>query len=168
LYKLKIRALDAADDQTTNETLCDLNLSVEIEDLNDNQPRFDRDLYSFKLSENTAIDTLVGKVHAIDLDSGLNGLVKYRIVEQQQIKLKKLIGRLEEMNYKVSYDETLVEYLSKVGFDELYGARPLKRAIQDKIEDLLSEEVLTGKMLENKNYKLKVDGEMVVVEKKGR
>jgi ATP-dependent Clp protease ATP-binding subunit ClpA len=97
-----------------------------------------------------------------------NSLSKEDIKKITEIELKKLIGRLEEMNYKVSYDETLVEYLSKVGFDELYGARPLKRAIQDKIEDLLSEEVLTGKMLENKNYKLKVDGEMVVVEKKGR
>ena len=107
-------------------------------------------------------------INRIDDTIVFNSLSKEDIKKITEIELKKLIGRLEEMNYKVSYDETLVEYLSKVGFDELYGARPLKRAIQDKIEDLLSEEVLTGKMLENKNYKLKVDGEMVVVEKKGR
>jgi ATP-dependent Clp protease ATP-binding subunit ClpC len=107
-------------------------------------------------------------INRIDDTIVFNSLRKEDIKKITEIELKKLIGRLEEMNYKVSYDETLVEYLSKVGFDELYGARPLKRAIQDKIEDLLSEEVLTGKMLENKNYKLKVDGEMVVVEKKGR
>ena len=107
-------------------------------------------------------------INRIDDTIVFNSLTKEDIKKITEIELKKLIGRLEEMNYKVSYDETLVEYLSKVGFDELYGARPLKRAIQDKIEDLLSEEVLTGKMLENKNYKLKVDGEMVVVEKKGR
>jgi ATP-dependent Clp protease ATP-binding subunit ClpC len=107
-------------------------------------------------------------INRIDDTIVFNSLSKDDIKKITEIELKKLIGRLEEMNYKVSYDETLVEYLSKVGFDELYGARPLKRAIQDKIEDLLSEEVLTGKMIENKNYKLKVDGEMVVVEKKGR
>ena len=107
-------------------------------------------------------------INRIDDTIVFNSLSKEDIKKITEIELKKLIGRLEEMNYNVSYDETLVEYLSKVGFDELYGARPLKRAIQDKIEDLLSEEVLTGKMLENKNYKLKVDGEMVVVEKKGR
>jgi len=107
-------------------------------------------------------------INRIDDTIVFNNLSKDDIKKITEIELKKLIGRLEEMNYKVSYDETLVEYLSKVGFDELYGARPLKRAIQDKIEDLLSEEVLTGKMLENKNYKLKVDGETVVVEKKGR
>ena len=107
-------------------------------------------------------------INRIDDTIVFNSLSKEDIKKITEIELKKLMGRLEEMNYKVSYDETLVEYLSKVGFDELYGARPLKRAIQDKIEDLLSEEVLTGKMIENKNYKLKVDGEMVVVEKKGR
>ncbi len=107
-------------------------------------------------------------INRIDDTIVFNSLSKEDIKKITEIELKKLIGRLEDMNYKVSYDETLVEYLSKVGFDELYGARPLKRAIQDKIEDLLSEEVLTGKMLENKNYKLKVDGENVVVEKKGR
>lgn len=107
-------------------------------------------------------------INRIDDTIVFNSLSKDDIKKITEIELKKLIGRLEDMNYKVSYDETLVEYLSKVGFDELYGARPLKRAIQDKIEDLLSEEVLTGKLLENKNYKLKVDGENVVVEKKGR
>ncbi len=107
-------------------------------------------------------------INRIDDTIVFNSLSKDDIKKITEIELKKLIGRLEDMNYKVSYDETLVEYLSKVGFDELYGARPLKRAIQDKIEDLLSEEVLTGKMLENKNYKLKVDGENVVIEKKGR
>jgi ATP-dependent Clp protease ATP-binding subunit ClpA len=50
----------------------------------------------------------------------------------------------------------------------VYGARPLKRAIQDKIEDLLSEEVLTGKMVEGKSYQIKMDGEDIKITKKGR
>jgi ATP-dependent Clp protease ATP-binding subunit ClpA len=50
----------------------------------------------------------------------------------------------------------------------LYGARPLKRAIQDKVEDLLSEEVLTGKLVEGTSYTIKVVDENVVVQKKGR
>jgi ATP-dependent Clp protease ATP-binding subunit ClpC len=107
-------------------------------------------------------------INRIDDTIVFNSLSKDDIKKITEIELKKLTGRLLEMNYKICYDDTLVEYLSKVGFDELYGARPLKRAIQDKIEDLLSEEVLTGKMIENKTYNLKVDGETVVVEKKGR
>ena len=76
--------------------------------------------------------------------------------------------RLEEMKYKISYDESLVEYLSKIGYDEVYGARPLKRAIQDKVEDFLSEEVLTDKIVEGKTYVIKVENEEVKVIKKGR
>ena len=82
--------------------------------------------------------------------------------------MKKLVARLVDMKYNISYDETLVEYLSKIGFDELYGARPLKRAIQDKVEDLLSEEVLLGNIIEGKNYLIKVVDEKVVIQKKGR
>ena len=76
--------------------------------------------------------------------------------------------RLKDMKYTITYDDTLIEYLAKVGFDESYGARPLKRAIQDKVEDLLSEEVLTGKMIENKTYIIKVEGEEIKIHKKGR
>jgi ATP-dependent Clp protease ATP-binding subunit ClpA len=70
------------------------------------------------------------------------------------------------MKFNFSYDETLVDYLSKVGYDEMYGARPLKRAIQDKVEDLLSEEVLTNKLSENKPYLIQVkDDEISIVKK---
>ena len=68
----------------------------------------------------------------------------------------------------LSSDDTLVEYLAKIGFDELFGARPLKRAIQDKVEDLLSEEVLTGKMIEGKSYNIKVENEEIKIVKKGK
>lgn len=97
-----------------------------------------------------------------------NSLGQEDIKKITDIELKKLMNRLNEMKYTITYDETLVEYLSKIGFDELYGARPLKRAIQDKVEDLLSEEVLTGKMIEGKSYVIKVVDENVVVQKKGR
>jgi ATP-dependent Clp protease ATP-binding subunit ClpC len=72
------------------------------------------------------------------------------------------------MKYTLNFDDTLVDYLAKIGFDEMYGARPLKRAIQDKVEDLLSEEVLTGKMVEGKTYNIKVENDEVKVVKKGR
>jgi ATP-dependent Clp protease ATP-binding subunit ClpC len=97
-----------------------------------------------------------------------NSLGQEDIKKITDIELNKLMNRLNEMKYTITYDKTLVEYLSKIGFDELYGARPLKRAIQDKVEDLLSEEVLTGKMVEGKSYVIKVVDENVIVQKKGR
>ena len=97
-----------------------------------------------------------------------NSLSQEDIKKITDIELKRLVTRLTDMKYSISYDETLVDYLAKIGFDELYGARPLKRAIQDKVEDLLSEEVLTGKLIEGKSYVIKVVDDNVVVQKKGR
>jgi ATP-dependent Clp protease ATP-binding subunit ClpC len=107
-------------------------------------------------------------LNRIDDTIVFNSLSPEDIKKITEIELKKLVSRLDEMKYKITYDETLVDYLAKIGFDELYGARPLKRAIQDKIEDLLSEEVLTGKLIEGKSYKLKVEDDTVKLEKKGR
>ena len=107
-------------------------------------------------------------INRIDDTVVFNSLNKEDIKKITDIELKRLMARLVDMKYKITYDETLVEYLSKIGYDELYGARPLKRAIQDKVEDLLSEEVLTGKMIEGKSYIIKVVDETVVVQKKGR
>ena len=107
-------------------------------------------------------------INRIDDTIVFNSLSQEDIKKITDIELQKLVSRLSDMKYKITYDETLVDYLSKIGFDELYGARPLKRAIQDKVEDLLSEEVLTGKMVEGKNYLIKVVDDNVVVQKKGR
>jgi len=107
-------------------------------------------------------------LNRIDDTIVFNSLSQEDIKKITDIELKRLVTRLTDMKYSISYDETLVDYLAKIGFDELYGARPLKRAIQDKVEDLLSEEVLTGKMVEGKSYVIKVVDENVVVQKKGR
>jgi len=107
-------------------------------------------------------------INRIDDTIVFNSLTNDDIKKITEIELKKLVFRLNEMKYKISYDDTLVEYLSKVGYDELYGARPLKRAIQDKVEDLLSDEVLMGNIVEGKTYVLKVVDENVVIQKKGR
>ena len=107
-------------------------------------------------------------LNRIDDTIVFNSLCQEDIKKITDIELKRLVARLVDMKYNITYDESLVEYLSKIGFDELYGARPLKRAIQDKVEDLLSEEVLTGKLIEGKTYLIKVVNEEVVVQKKGR
>lgn len=83
-----------------------------------------------------------------------------------EIELSKLKSRMSDLNYTIIYDQSLVDYLVKIGYDELYGARPLKRAIQDKVEDLLSEEVLLGKLVIGKTYTLKVENDEVKISKR--
>lgn len=107
-------------------------------------------------------------VNRIDDTIVFNSLSSEDIKKIADIELKKLVARLKDMKYTITYDDALVDYLAKIGFDEVYGARPLKRAIQDKIEDLLSEEVLSGKMIEGKTYQIKMDGDEIKVQKKGR
>jgi len=107
-------------------------------------------------------------INRIDDTIVFNSLSQDDIKKITDIELKKLMKRLEEMKYKITYDESLLNYLSKIGYDEVYGARPLKRAIQDKVEDLLSEEVLTDKIIPGKTYVIKVEDEVVKVVKKGR
>jgi ATP-dependent Clp protease ATP-binding subunit ClpC len=102
-------------------------------------------------------------INRIDDTIVFNSLTPEDIKKITVIELEKLGKRLKDMKYTINFDDTLVDYLAKIGFDEMYGARPLKRAIQDKVEDLLSEEVLTGKMVEGKTYTIKVK-----VQKKGR
>jgi ATP-dependent Clp protease ATP-binding subunit ClpC len=94
-----------------------------------------------------------------------NSLNDESIKKIAEIEMKKLFSRLTDMNYKINYDQSVIDFISKVGYDDTYGARPLKRAIQDKIEDLISEEVLKGNIKENTNYKVIVDGEEVKVKK---
>ena len=104
-------------------------------------------------------------INRIDDTIMFNSLSQDDVKQITKIELDKLMSRLNEMNLKIKFDDSLIEYISKIGFDDLYGARPIKRAIQDKVEDYLSEEVLLGKLKENTNYKVKVEDEKVVIQK---
>lgn len=60
--------------------------------------------------------------------------------------LAQLQNRLSDLGMEVSFPEETVEQMAKEGFDPLYGARPLRRTIQTRIEDPLAEEMLAGKL----------------------
>jgi ATP-dependent Clp protease ATP-binding subunit ClpC len=107
-------------------------------------------------------------LNRIDDTIMFNTLSEEDIKKITRLELNRLMARLVDMKYKITYDETLVEYISKIGYDATYGARPMKRAIQDKVEDFLSEEVLTGRMIEGKTYNILVNNEEVKIVKKGR
>ena len=76
--------------------------------------------------------------------------------------LSKLSDRVAEMNVELMFDESAIEKIADEGFDPVYGARPLKRAIQSQIEDKLSEEMLEGKIKAGEKYTCRYDGEKFV------
>ena len=51
----------------------------------------------------------------------------------------------------------MTKYIVEEGYDEKFGARPIKRAIQNKVEDFISENILKGEILEDVHYSLSVD-----------
>ncbi|ACV61208.1 ATPase AAA-2 domain protein [Desulfofarcimen acetoxidans DSM 771] len=82
------------------------------------------------------------------------------------LMLKDVLGRLAENEIKVEATEAAKELLASKGFDETYGARPLRREIQKQVEDRLSEELLKGAVKKGEHVVLNVvDGE-ILIEKK--
>lgn len=75
-----------------------------------------------------------------------NKLNKYEIKQIAVKMLKTLENRLDKMNIKISFTDNAISEIADKGFDENYGARPLRRAIQNEIEDPLSEQMLEGKV----------------------
>ena len=73
-------------------------------------------------------------------------LNKENINEIARRMLAGLSRRVKELEFELEFDESAVEEIGNAGFDPIYGARPLRRAIQQKIEDKLSEEMLEGKL----------------------
>jgi ATP-dependent Clp protease ATP-binding subunit ClpC len=102
-------------------------------------------------------------LNRIDDTIVFNSLNEESIKQIVNIELVKLMKRLSELKLVFKFDDKLVAHISKVGFDDTYGARPIKRAIQDQVEDLVSEEVLNGNVVEGKQYSLSVKSEKVII-----
>jgi len=79
------------------------------------------------------------------------------------VEINKLKSRLTNLGYNISFGQSVIDFVSKVGFDEVYGARPLKRAIQEKIEDYISDEVLREKIVLDKFYNIEINEEEVSI-----
>jgi ATP-dependent Clp protease ATP-binding subunit ClpB len=74
------------------------------------------------------------------------------------LQLERVVKRLEKQNLRVEFTEGAKQFLAKLGYDPVYGARPLKRAIQKWLLDPLSLDVLDGKYGKyGKGAKLRID-----------
>jgi ATP-dependent Clp protease ATP-binding subunit ClpC len=97
-----------------------------------------------------------------------NQLTNDDIREISKLELKKLTDRLEQIDYLIEYDESLIEFIAKIGYESIYGARPIKRAIQEHVEDFLSDQILMNKIEKNHKYVLKYSDDMVKIEKNNK
>jgi ATP-dependent Clp protease ATP-binding subunit ClpC len=82
------------------------------------------------------------------------------------IEMDKLVKRLQDKNYMVSFDKSVTNRIFEMNTKEQYGARPIKRVIQNLCEDFLSEEILRGNILENEQIVVKYKDENLIISKK--
>ena len=95
----------------------------------------------------------VKKIFRPEFLNRIDDMIVFRMLNKEDIgsivdiMLKSINGRIkEQLNISIELDESAKKFIIDAGYDEKYGARPLKRAIQTKIEDVLAEEILEGKI----------------------
>lgn len=93
-------------------------------------------------------------------------LSKEEIREIVDLMLKDLLKRLDERKLSIEVGDDVKDYLAKEGYSEAYGARPLRRVIQKKIEDTLAEEILSGKYQENDVLIMSMQEDKIAIDKK--
>lgn len=88
-------------------------------------------------------------INRIDETVVFHPLDKENIRAIARIQLERLIKRMAERGYEVTVTDAAVDHIGEAGFDPLFGARPLKRAIQQELENTLAQQILSGKLLPN-------------------
>ena len=83
-----------------------------------------------------------------------NSLEKDDLKKILNIELEKLKNRLKELGYEIKISPKAITFLCDKGFDKKYGARPLKRAIQNYVEDLIAEEIVKSTIKEGGKFKI--------------
>lgn len=103
----------------------------------------------------------------------IDDIIVFRALSKEDVKgiaalmLKELKNRLaKQMDITLTYGDTVKNFIFEKGYDKKYGARPLKRAIQNNIEDSLAEEILSGKIQASDKVSMTVvDGKVVFTKK---
>ena len=93
-------------------------------------------------------------------------LSKEEIRQIVDLMMKDLFKRLSERELSIEVTDEVKDYLAKDGYNEAYGARPLRRLIQKKIEDQLAEEILTNAYKPGDTIVLKLKDDNIVFERK--
>ena len=105
----------------------------------------------------------LNRIDDVVLFNALTDDVLKKIID---IEVSKLNDRLKDKGYKITFDRTVVNKIFELNSEEQYGARPIKRIIQNLCEDFLSEEILKGDIKENEQIILRFKNEKLVFLKK--
>ena len=88
-------------------------------------------------------------INRIDESVVFHALTKKDIEKIAAIQIQRIKQRLHDNNYKIELSKEAVAFIASAGFDPVYGARPLKRAVQQYLENPLAQDILSGKFMPN-------------------
>lgn len=101
-------------------------------------------------------------LNRVDETVVFHSLAQEHIKNIASIQLQRLEKRLNEKDYQLQVTDEALNLIAEAGFDPVYGARPLKRAIQTYIENPLAQDILSGKLRVGEVIKLKVKNEQLI------
>lgn len=117
----------------------------------------------------TMLMDVIGKHFRPEFINRIDEIVVFHPLAKEQIKsiaaiqMERLLQRLRDQGFVVEVTDALLDLLSESGFDPVFGARPLKRAIQHKVEDPLAQAILAGKVDVSKTLTLDVEGNLLSI-----
>ncbi|MCK9163117.1 MAG: ATP-dependent Clp protease ATP-binding subunit [Bacteroidales bacterium] len=120
--------------------------------------------------EKSIIDNDINKTFSPEFLNRVDDIVFFRSLEKEDIidiidiELNKLTKRLKELEFKIEFTSELKDLLIEKGIDKQFGARPLKRAIQKYVEDIVSEAILENKDKKKKNIKVSQEADETKIE----
>ncbi|MGC8790986.1 MAG: ATP-dependent chaperone ClpB [Desulfurella sp.] len=119
-----------------------------------------------KVKEN--INAELRKFFKIEFLNRIDEIIIFNPLSTNEIKkivrllLEKTQNKLAQRGFKISFSDNLLEKVAKEGFDQIYGARPLRRFIQNNIENLIAKKILTGEITKDNSYLVDISGDEIV------
>jgi len=95
-------------------------------------------------------------------------LTKPDLIQILDLEVRKVMDRLQHKNVRIELDAKAKDFLTDKGFDPLYGARPMRRAVERYLEDPLAEEIIRGNLHENEPVLVTVEGDKLVFKQEAR
>ncbi|MBJ04694.1 MAG: Clp protease ClpC [Flavobacteriales bacterium] len=120
----------------------------------------------------SVIDASLKRTFAPEFLNRLDDVILFNHLNEEDIfkiidiEINKVITRIHELDYKVSFTKKVKSYILKKGYDEKFGARPLKRVIQKYIEDAIAEEIISNNLKIGDSIKIDISKDKIVVIKK--
>ena len=104
-------------------------------------------------------------INRIDESVVFHPLGKEQIESIAKLQIEGIQKRLSEKDYTLDITKPALDFLAEVGYDPVYGARPLKRAIQQYLENPLAQDILSGKFVPNDTIKITHKGDRLEFKK---